>query len=183
MDWIAEVAKHHKRFIKNVHGLGVHSQAEDIVQEMYLRLHKYSSKEKCITDGKVNVHYIWRILYSLCNDYRRDSKRFQVVSLDDCSSFTTEYENPEREQAYERIIQKLFKEIDRLDNPKAKYKYNKELFMLYAGSDMSMRCVSSVTKISLTSIFNTLKQCKEHLSEELIEDIEDYNNEQYELIK
>jgi transposase-like protein len=62
------------------------------------------------------------------------------------------------------------------------YPYNKELFNLYANSAMSMRCISSVTNISLTSIFNTLKNCREQLSDELREDIEDYNNGDFERI-
>ena len=69
MDFLTQVAKHHDIYVRNVTNMGAGSYAEDIVQEMYIRLNKYSTAEKCITNGKVNKHYIWRILYSLSKDY------------------------------------------------------------------------------------------------------------------
>jgi hypothetical protein len=79
-------------------------------------------------------------------------------------------------------MQKMFRELDNLDTDEG-YKYNKELFTLYADSLMSMRKLSAATSISLTSIFHTLKNCKIYLSDELREEIEDFNNGDYELIK
>jgi predicted DNA-binding protein YlxM (UPF0122 family) len=46
-----------------------------------------------------------------------------------------------------------------------------------------MREIAEETDISLTSIFNTLKNCKERLKEAIGEDFEDYLNEDFELIK
>lgn len=201
MDWLSKVAKHHSVYIRNVKAMGVNNHAEDIVQEMYLRIVRYSNEDKCISDGKVNKHYIWRILYSLCKDYHRDANKFRVTSLEGLMLTMEEYnesinvsssrglsgaltyiqEDNEREEAYERIMQKLFKEIDKLDNDG--YPYNKELFTLYVDSAMSMRKLSKAIEISLDSVFNTLKHCKQHLSDEIREDIEDFNNGEYELIK
>ncbi len=180
MNWIEEVAKHHDLYIRYIKGMGVTTHAEDLVQEMYLRIHKYANAEKCITNGKVNKHYIWRVLYNIRQSHNKDSQRFHMVELDNCKELASIDPDNEREEAYERIINKLFNELDKLDTDG--YPYNKELFNLYAESAMSMRCISSVTKISLTSIFNTLKNCREQLSDELREDIEDFYNHEYELI-
>ena len=180
MEWIREVSKHHDLYIRYVKGMGVTNHAEDLVQEMYLRIYKYANAEKCITNGKVNKHYIWRVLYNIRQSHNKDSQRFHMVELDNCKELASIDPDNEREEAYERIINKLFNELDKLDTEG--YPYNKELFNLYAESAMSMRCISSVTKISLTSIFNTLKNCREQLSDELREDIEDFYNHEYELI-
>jgi len=212
MDWIGRVAQHHELYIRYVKQMGVQEQAEDIVQEMYLRINQYSNAEKCLKLNQVNKHYIWRILYNLCQSYRRDSKRFETVSLDGVDLYQSinfhaadpdklrfkdvlTYDQPdnEREEAYSRITDKVLLELDKLDKDD-KFNYNQVLFNLSAGYDnletdpkayskpLSMRKIEKITDISLTSIFNTLKQCKEHLSEELREDIEDFYNQEYELI-
>ena len=38
--WLNEVAKYHEQWIKTVNGIGGDMYAEDIVQEMYIKLHK-----------------------------------------------------------------------------------------------------------------------------------------------
>ena len=185
MDWLTQVARHHSVYIGYVKGMGISTQAEDIVQECYLRLYKYSNADKCITEGKVNKHYVWRVLYSLCNDYRRDSKRFSIQSLEDADTFISniEYEqqDTEMEEAFERFINKTLEEVNKLDDP-TKFPYNKELLNLYVYSDMSYRSINAATSISTSSIYNTMKQCKEYLREQIAEDFEDFNNQQYDLI-
>ena len=47
---------------------------------------------------------------------------------------------------------------------------------------MSMRELEAETKISLTSIFHTIKHCKQQLREAVGEDYQDYINGDYELL-
>jgi len=56
------------------------------------------------------------------------------------------------------------------------------LFKHYFDSGMSMRELADETRISTSSIFQTIKYCKGKLKENLNEDYEDYKNEDYELI-
>tara|TARA_R110002110_G_scaffold241601_1_gene457964 strand:+ start:86 stop:634 length:549 start_codon:yes stop_codon:yes gene_type:complete len=182
MEWLNKVAKHHKEYIKYVHKMGNTSHAEDLVQECYLRLVQYDCGHKVIReDGTVNKTYVWRVLSNLFKSYKNSSSKFNFIQVEECTGIETEQPKNEQEEAYERIMQKLFKELSKLDRDN-KYNYNEELFTLYASSAMSMRCISSITKISLTSIFNTINNCREQLSDELREDIEDFNNGDYELI-
>ena len=182
MDWMDKVGQHHDEWLKYIRKMGASTHAEDLVQEMYLRLYKYNCGDKVILEnGKVHKSYIWATLSNLYKSYKKSSSKFHFINIEDCRGLESEQVTSGAEEAYERIMQKMFKEIDNLD--KEGYPYNKELFNLYVESAMSMRCISSVTNISLTSIFNTLKQCKEQLSDELREDIEDYNNGEFNLIK
>ena len=61
--------------------------------------------------------------------------------------------------------------------------YDKLLFETYVKDSRSMRGLSSDTHISLTSIFTTLRNCKNRIRENVGEDFLDYMNEDYELIK
>ena len=205
MDWLGQVAKHHTVYIGYVKGMGVNSQSEDIVQEMYLRINNYASEDKCITNGKVNKHYIWRVLYNLCMSYLVSKGKYSFVSLNwgfdsdrmpdiglgnKISHFDSD---PEKEEAFLRLTSKMMKELHSLDS-EGGYKYNQELFFLYSGYDdlvehreselqpMSMRKIESETGISLSSIFYTLKTCKTKLKDSLREDYEDWNNGEYERI-
>jgi hypothetical protein len=194
LDWLNKVAQHHNEWVTHIHTIGKTSHAEDIVQEMYLKLVRTNkSKEVILENGKVHKSYIYRALNNLLVDYYRSAKKFSFVDVDECRDLQTDQSNPELEQAYERIMKKMHNELSKLDEPD-KYNYNEELFYLKCGYDdllthpnkyskpLSMRKIEAVSTISLTSIFNTIKNCKEQLSEELREDLEDFRNEEYELI-
>ena len=47
--WLEVVAKQHKEWIRIVNSFGEYDYAEDIVQEMYIVLHKYADPNKIIT--------------------------------------------------------------------------------------------------------------------------------------
>ena len=59
--------------------------------------------------------------------------------------------------------------------------YDKMLWQLYT-EDRTMRELAKDTKISLSSIFHTIKTCKERIKIAVGEDYEDYVNEDYEKI-
>ena len=205
MDWLTQVARHHSVYIGYVKGMGAKTHAEDIVQECYLRLHEYSSADKCITNGKVNKHYVWRVLYSLFADYYKASKSVKVYSIEfgdethtmpDIGMEKGEYlfgQSEKREDAFLRLTGKMMKSIHGLDE-ESKYPYNAEMFFLWSGYDdlvqnregrrepLSMREIEKLTGISLTSIFNTMKACKVKIKEDLLEDWIDFKNGDYDKI-
>jgi DNA-directed RNA polymerase specialized sigma24 family protein len=46
MNWLSEVAKNHKNYVKIINSFGEYFYAEDLVQEMYLRLTATSNPNK-----------------------------------------------------------------------------------------------------------------------------------------
>ena len=56
------------------------------------------------------------------------------------------------------------------------YWYDKKLTKLYLNTDMSMRDISKETKISLSSIFNTLTNAKEKIRKESKEEYKKYKS-------
>jgi predicted DNA-binding protein YlxM (UPF0122 family) len=56
------------------------------------------------------------------------------------------------------------------------YWYDKKLTKLYLNTNMSMRDISKETKISLSSIFNTLTNAKEKIRKESKEEYKKYKS-------
>lgn len=168
MNKLEIVAKRHSRYVHFLTVMGAKTHIEDLVQEMYLRLYKYDVLDKVVDeDGKVNDFYIWRVLNNMFKDYMKDKNRFFFQEI----NYFENIEDPsivspiESEESIIDMNIELYKAINELDTEG--YPYNKELFTLYVSSGMSMRCLSSVTGISVTSIFHTINNCRTELKEKL----------------
>jgi DNA-directed RNA polymerase specialized sigma24 family protein len=83
----------------------------------------------------------------------------------------------DKHEAYLKILGKIEQEVD------SWHWYDQKLFELYRDTDLSIRDIAAETTISSSSIFNTLKNCKEKIRVAVGEDYTDYKNEDYELIK
>jgi len=75
------------------------------------------------------------------------------------------------------VIEKILAEI------KDWHWYDEKLFKLYFMTDMSLRDVAKETKISLTSIYNSVKNYREFIYEKFNEDVEDLYNQDYNKIQ
>ena len=178
MSLLLELSKHHNEWLTIVKSFGEKNEYEDIVQEMYLRLHHYNAGEKVINEkGEVSKSYIWRVLNNMYKSYLKDKGKFFFYDITEFKAIESEDYKEQKEGGYTKITEKLYEELNNLD--KEGYPYNKELFTLYIESGMSMRALSSVTRISVTNIFHTVNFCKNQLRERLGEDYEDFNNEDY----
>ena len=89
----------------------------------------------------------------------------------------SEQEQQENEKAFNLLMNKVEQEME------SWHWYDKLLFETYIKDGRSMRGLSSDTQISLTSIFTTLRNCKNRIRENVGEDFLDYINKDYELIK
>jgi DNA-directed RNA polymerase specialized sigma24 family protein len=146
--------------------------SEDIVQEMYLKLHRYIDKGT-LKPETVNT-YVYMIIRSLCLDVKKQQKRIIKVELPPNLIDTNEDHN---EKAFNCIIDKLDKEIE------SWHWFDKMMFKsIYIDLDKSMRDIETDTEISLSTIFQTIKRCKQRSKETIGEDFEDYLNKEYERI-
>ena len=175
LEWLNIVAKKHDEWIKIVNSFGEYNYAEDLVQQMYLALAKYTTHDKIIKDGEVRRGYVFFTLRSLYYQYYNKKKKINKVSLDDQDYLIqipdeTDYEEQE---AFHRICVM----VD--DLSEGWHWYDKKIWRLYSRTDMSIRKLASETKISWVSIFNTLKGLKEEIKEKISEDYEDFKNQDY----
>ena len=175
MHWINKVAANHSEWVKMVNTFGEEFFAEDIVQETYMMLLKWSSEDKLYTKGKINKGYIWLALKNTFLMHVNKSKKIQFIKLGDVyniADVNTDAEN----QAYNNLINKLDAEMQKW------HWYDKQLFEVYKNTNISLRVMSKQSKISVTSIFNTIAICKKRIKENISEDYEDFKNGDYELL-
>jgi len=155
------LTKRHKEWISMAMSIckDIHL-ANDIVQDMYLRLNKYLDKpEKIIKDGEVNSYFIYITLRNLFYDAKKSHKAEISKDYSDVENITilsalaeipekTE-ENDGMEKAYLTIFEAIDKEVSTW------HWYDQKLFRLYYYTPQSLRDIAGDTKISLTSIYNS----------------------------
>lgn len=155
--------------------------AQDIVQSMYLRMYKYVKDEKRImyNDDEVNRFFIYVTLKNMWKSYiaaENKYKFFDIWEHEGAEDFKDEVFDASMDAAFERLIAYISKEMNTW------HKYDKILSEKYLKSDYSLREIADGTGISLTSIFNTIKNNKKILREKFSEDYEDFKNGDYNLI-
>ena len=167
------LAAYHNEWILIVRSFGETNYPEDVVQEMYLKVDRLDLYNRFIENGEVHKPYVWFMLRTLYLDSIKT--KLKTVSLG--TGFDVENESDMTfEQAYGDFLNLLDKEINQW------YWYDKKLFELYKDTEFSLRDIEDETKISLTSIFSTIKRCKQKVKDALQEDWEDLKNNDYELL-
>lgn len=159
---LEKLFEHHKQLIEYAK-IFDKSYCEDIVSEVYLKLHQYSSEEKCFTNGKLNKGYIFIVIRSVY--LSQFYNKFGTEELIDTPIEDDFDENYEIE--WYKFRTKCEAEVNSWDM------YDKKLFTIYRDNDISMRKLAKETGISFVSIFHSLKAHKKKLRE-LFQ--EDYNN-------
>ncbi len=144
---LKEIAQYHNEWVRIVKRFGAKTDAEDIVQDMYLRFHKYG-KGQVVTKS-----FIWIMLRnSFYDSCKRNVSMIDIDLLVDLSE-------DENNKTYE--IELYYQSVE--DEIKSWEWFDQQLFLLYLRSGKSMRELEKETKISLTSIFHTNKKCKRKL--------------------
>ena len=127
-EWLNKVAKHHKFFVGVVEGFGEKFYAEDIVQEMYLRLYKYTTWDKIVKDGEVNKGFVWFVLRNIYVDFCKQKSRIEKCDLNEAIYVFDDSVDKHETHAKNSIDYKVTEEIKRW------HWYDKMLFELYRDS-------------------------------------------------
>lgn len=189
---LEDLGKMHNIWVAMARNLGVPLHlAEDLIQEMYIRLNKYVKDEAKIyykDTGEINRFYVWMVIRNMTVSMRRAKGKNVTLFIDDClenendrrqiedKAVSDDFEM-EKELARERLLNKVSEGVNDWE-----YWYDRKLFNLYYMSNMSMRDISRSTGISLTSIFNSCKNYKRNILEEFGEDWQDFENGEFDLI-
>jgi len=151
---LQKIASKHNDWVRIVKSFGCEGdKCEDIVQEMYLKIHTLIVKGIDISyEDDINHFYIYRILRSLFIDLCRKEAKITKVNIEYLEKFVQEEEIKE----YKDIEGKM-KELDTvLDSV---YWYDKKVFDLISNG-MSIAELSKKTNISYYSLYNTYKNVK-----------------------
>lgn len=177
MDKLSIVSSLHKEWILIVRSFGECNYPEDIVHDMYLKLVDYNLLDRIFQDGKLNKGYIWITLRTMYLDSVKCNKEQSLGNYEiQDTPVDLKYED-----AFFELTYKLNKALMELDSPD-KYPYKKELFKLYALSDMSYQDIENEIGITKRSAWYTCDKVKTELKDKLEEDYQDLLNKDYERI-
>ena len=174
MDALTILSKYHKEWLNIVRLFGDNEFAEDIVQDVYLKVHQYNYQEKIIIDGEPNRALMWILLRN--TTYRENKIAPNDLSIELVRDLSADELRVEKHESLDTIYDKVEQEISRWDW------YDQKLWKIYKDEQKSMRQISDETGISLKSIFLTLKSCKERIRQSVGEDYTDFINQEFELI-
>lgn len=136
--------------------------AEDLVQEMYLRLYDYVDNVDRImyNEKEVNTFFVYVTLRNLYGYLMKAKSRITIVEIDELSDeLLFEEANIEAEHRMVELYDQIWESVDDW------HWYDKKLFDIYHNSDMSIRKLSEETNISARSIWNTLDNGRKRIQE------------------
>ena len=168
--------KHHKEWISIIKKFGEKNYAEDIVQETYIKIWNSKSCDKAIINKEVNKAFVWIALRNNFITFQIEKNKAKKISIQDIKELVYVKEDEMKFAAIGILDKKMHIEINNW------HEYDKTLFLLYVTENKSYRVLSKETTISLSSIANTIKVCKNRLKDTCGEDYIDYCNEDYEYI-
>ena len=143
------LAKRNDEWIRMAMSFGADlDAAQDLVQDMYLRMYKYVENPERImyNEDEVNTYFVFVVLRNLFISSQK-SMSFEMLEEIDGEMEEPNYDS---ENAYNRLLDELWDEVE------SWHWYDTKLFKLYHNTDMTIKKISEETKISERSIWNTL---------------------------
>jgi len=169
------LAEKHKDWIYMAKSFGVSDDdANELVQQMYIRICGYVKDVSKImyNEDEVNTYYVYVTLRNLyLSNFHKLGNKFvysEDLPVDKVDSIEYIAVNEEEKQRFDRIIDKVEDIVDEW------YWYDKRVFNIHFYDQMSMRKIARETKISLSSIFNTLSNGKKKIKEGAIQEYKKY---------
>tara|TARA_R110000772_G_scaffold166918_1_gene278579 strand:- start:272 stop:748 length:477 start_codon:yes stop_codon:yes gene_type:complete len=146
------VAAKHKEWLNIVLSFGCKPEiAEDIVQEMYIKIQLKLEKGLDImyNEKEINYYYIFKTLKSLFYDLKRKGKNITIVSIDDVHLTTNDINYQEPYKKIENELSKMFW-------------YDRKVFEIINEGE-SIAEFSRKSKIHYYSLYNTYNRVKNKL--------------------
>jgi DNA-directed RNA polymerase specialized sigma24 family protein len=156
---ILELAfKRHKNWIEIVESFGCNRDtAEDLVQEMYIKLDRISSSGTDLTyKDDINYFYVFKMLSTMFLDLKRKEGRSIILNLDEIPDLSIDQDLNNYEEKYQDVINAM----DEL------YWYDKKVYEIIDDGE-SISELSRKTNISYYSLYNTFNKVKKFLKSQL----------------
>jgi hypothetical protein len=147
------IANKHNNWIEIVQSFGCSKEtSEDIVQEMYIKIHKkLTNGLDIIYDKDINYYYIFKTLKSLFLDLKRKEKNITIINIEDLNIDMSDID-----VNYDKIYDKIKKELDKM------FWYDRKVFELINAGE-SIASLSRKSFIQYYSLYNTYNKVKQKL--------------------
>jgi len=158
MNILEKAAKKHKIWVNICKSFGLdHATAEDLVQEMYIKLHHITAKGTDISygDNDVNYYYIFKTLYTMFLQLKKKQNRVSFISEDILKNI----EDSEAVE-FQKVEQKFNEEFSKL------HWYDQKVFEIIA-SGTKISELSRKTTITYISLYNTYRNVKKLLKKKI----------------
>jgi hypothetical protein len=145
-------------------------------------MHKYVKDENRImyNDEEVNRFFCYVTLKNMYKTYMNAANKFVWFEIREDDAIDEELQEFAFDEAMETAFERLLHKIS--DEMNTWHRYDRILSEKYLKSDYSLRDIANGSGISLTSIFNSMRENKRILKEKFSEDYEDYKNGDYDKI-
>jgi len=160
------LAARHKDWVNMAYSFGLQREdAEDLVQDMYIKMYNFTTAEKIQYNDDINTFYVYITMRNLFYDKKK--QHVPTINID------TLHHLPEEDESNDKAALELL--LDRMDQCLQKqHWYDRKMFEIYYGNGETIRELSKGSKISSSSIFNTIKNVRETIKEYCKEEYKDY---------
>jgi len=158
MEVLKKLYEKHKTWCNIVESFGCNPEtAEDIVQDMYIKIHKLVEKGTDITYGdEINHFYIFRTLTSIFLDYKRKDSKTSTIGLDELADQIEQEDEVDYDEPYNKVLEAMTE----------LYWYDRKVYEIIENGE-SISELSRKTNISYYSLYNTYKKVKKYLKDKL----------------
>ena len=131
--------------------------ARDLVQEMYVHLYEKTTYEKIkYGDDDVNTFFVYVTLRNLYYDQQRKKAR-SVSATDPIDINIQEEQETRNKETLEELLNDIAITIENM------HWYDQKIFEIYYGDGETIRELSEGSRISSSSIFNTIKNVRKKI--------------------
>ena len=158
MNILEKAARKHKIWVNICKSFGLdHATAQDLTQEMYLKLHHVTEKGTDISygDDDVNYYYIFKTLYTMFLQLKKKQNRVSFISEDILKNI----EDSEAVE-FQKVEQQFNEEFSKL------HWYDQKVFEIIA-SGTKISELSRKTTITYISLYNTYRNVKKLLKKKI----------------
>lgn len=162
VDVLNILSKEHNKWVRIVKSFGLEDDAEDLVQEMYLKIHDWNGKyDKTLmyNETEVNYFFMFKVLRSLFLD-KVKKKKYEYKFTENTNEPYTQSISYE----YQEQLEVLKNEI------KSWHLYDRKIYELIFLEDYSMLELSKQTGIDYYSIRRTKNKIERLLNEKMQDD-------------
>ena len=149
--------KHHTWLIQCSYNLTNNKlEAENLVQDLYLKLLDMDNIQKLVYKNDINIYYLYKMLRSMFLNGQKNNINTLSINENLFDIADEEYDI-EADNEWEKML-KLTNEA--LDNT---YWFDRNLFKVYLEENHSIQSLHNVTGISNSTIWTSMKKTKSHI--------------------
>lgn len=147
----------HQDWINIVRSFGIKDYAEDLVQEMYVRVLKYIRQGKDLSyDDDINYFYIYQMLRHMTINLQIKKGKVNVINIDDYLNQIKRYNRIEED--IQEKYNKVNKKLDEM------FWYDSQVYRIIEGGT-SIKELSEKSHISYYSLYRTYNKVKKILKQ------------------